>query len=277
MPEARVFRSHETVPIKAVVLGDGGPLQISIRRQTLTEFAKFDRLFWKVINTEARRVLLVRRPGEERERAIESAISTDALAHFEAQLTDLQSADGLALDPAERATRAIGIAIALMGTVQPNERYAIDDEEICRRRLLELSDAQRAAYDTLKQRDDEAFEKCLQHAVTFIDVPAGQLRVEQAGETRPVTTGADLLLCIGRLPDALWEVLMAIRSVNALEDDAKNGSRSRSTSTLGSTSSDRTVPGDKPGTTAMNASELDSATSAAATPTAASPSGPTVN
>jgi hypothetical protein len=274
----RVFRRTETVPIKAVALGDGRPLQITIRRQTVSEWAAFDRQFWKVVNRETNRLLLVRRPGEEQERVVQSAISAEQLAHFEAQLTELQSPEGLALEPLVRATRAIAISVALMAAVQPNERYIISDDEICRRRLLELPDSQREVFETLKKRDDAAFETCITDAFPkFITVPAGQITLEWDGAERDVTTGADLLLCLGSHPDALFEILLAIRSVNALEADAKNESRSRSISTLGSTSSDRTAVGEKPETAAPSANSPDSATTAAAMPIVASPSGPTVN
>jgi len=95
----------------------------------------------------------------------------------------------------------------------PDGAFVISDEEIQRRRLAELTPEQRAEYE--RYREDEE-----QHARAFVtkmieqhvSVLPGQIEIEDlaTGESRDVTTGAELVDLYGARPDVMTALLGAI-------------------------------------------------------------------
>lgn len=277
-----LFRTWEPATI---ALG-ARTLRLRVKRMTVDEFAEFDRLFYRVMQRDADRMVLVRRPGEEQERISSVVVSQEQVDGFYATLEMLSQAGTThiarraeqTITPTERAKQLHLLCEAILGAIQPNERFVIEDEEIRRRRLLEMNEHERHNYERMLAEDRAAFETAVCKGLhAFVRVEPGQLSLEnEVGEVEDVTTGAQLELCLGAFPDHLFRVLMAIRSANALSDDEKNGSGSPSPSESSSNERGPKTPGAS-STPAETAVPTPSATTAGATGRAKKPSGGTTS
>lgn len=251
---------------------------VQIKTLSVAERTEFDRLFSRAFRYEAQNCLRQRRPGEELERAVTSACSELDHAALAAMAETLRARVGHGDETlAESAVAALEQAVKI---VTPTERFVIPEAEIRRRRLLDMTSAERATFERLQKEDDQAAVDLAETALpAFVRVPAGQLEVEDAdtGDTTPLATGRQLLALFGSHADTLGAILLAIAKTNTLSDDEKNGSRSPSASTPGSAERDRIPPGDSPAMTAGNVAPSASVTTVAAMPTEESSSGPTAN
>ncbi len=259
----------------ATITIGGNEIALLIKRQSVQEFAAFDRLFYRAMNNEADCLILVRRPGEEMARQERVVLSADRVAAYQASITLIEGSD-LASMP-DVVAQLLALVHQILGEVQPNEAWAIDDEEIKRRRRLEMTEQERANYERVQKADREAFEAAVLQGVTdFVRVVPGQitLRDVDTGVVSDVTTGAQLLRCIGSDGGVLFRLLLLIRTANTLGDQEKNASGSRSTSSSSSSARDPKATGEPP-QIAASAAPLVSVTTGAVTQTVPSPSGST--
>lgn len=234
------FRTHAPV----VVTIGGREIALRIKRQDVGEFAAFDRLWWRAINGEADRLILVRRPGEEMERQPRVVLSAQKVDEYRAAVEIIAVAGA----DAETVPKLIAMVLAILNDVEPREDFVIPDDEIKRRRLLEMTDQERANYERVKKADSEAFETAVRDGLhKFVRVVPGQIALEdEDGQTVDVTTGDQLAQCIGGEPGLLFRLLLEIRRANTLGDDEKNASGSRSTSSSSSNERDLKVTGAPP-------------------------------
>jgi hypothetical protein len=275
MADTLRIRRYEPATIRLLL---GREIRVRVKRLDVSENADFERLFQRVTMRESDRILLARRPGEELDREVRSAISSEDLEHFTASaaiLGQLRKAGKESIDAI--AGQAIDVLHALLKAVAPTERFVLPDEEIRRRRYLGLTDSERASYERLKGEDEQAFEACVREALDrFVRVDPGQIELEDdAGTVTDVTTGTQLASCMGGEGAALVAILMTIRAKNRLTDDEKKDSGSRSTSTSSSSAPDQTAPGDSRRPTAGSAEPSDSVTTEVVTASVPTPSGAT--
>lgn len=145
------------------------------------------------------------------------------------------------------------------GTIT-SEVYAIPDTEIQRRRLLAMTDEDRAAYER-ERADEEAFQAAfLIGAVRdYVTVaPDVVLQMEDdAGATQRVVSGADLVRVFGGQPMILGALARAVHTENMLTPEQKKRWRLPSSSTDGSTRPK--VDGPRPGGTVPAAAPSGSA------------------
>lgn len=147
--------------------------------------------------------------------------------------------------------------------------YLVDQEEIERRRLSEMSPETRAAYDAASLADDAFMTEFCSRAITdFVSVAPGcTLTVERdAGEPLTVRTGAHLVEAFGGNLSMLVRLTKAIATENTLSPEAKKVLRSLSGSTPSSPTPGAAVAvdGATPAAIAMPVGTADSASSAAA-------------
>lgn len=158
------------------------------------------------------------------------------------------------------------------------EVFAIDDEEIRRRRILEMEPQARAAFLEEEEHDSRAAYDFLVETVReYIRVAPGQIiRWEsEDGETVELRgTGADLVRLYGGHRPILTRLATAVWAENNLSAALKNAFRSRSASSTSSTEPGTAAPGQRPdGIAAPAAPEASVATEAATAPSATIPSG----
>jgi hypothetical protein len=266
----------------SVTLSSGREIRLKVKRLDVGESADFDRLFSRAMTRESDRLLLARRPGEELDREVRSAISSEDLEHFTASaaiLGQLRKAGKESIDAI--AGQAIDVLHALLKAVAPTERFVLPDEEIRRRRYLQLTDAERTTYDRLKSEDEQAFEGCVREALErFVRVEPGQIELEDEDAdgqvtVTDVTNGLQLASVMGGEGGALVSILLIIKAKNRLSDDEKKASGSRSTSKSSSSAPDQTAPGDSRRPTAGSAEPSDSVTTEAVMASVPTPSGAT--
>lgn len=269
--QARIIRTWEPVTVTIA----GRPTTLKIKRQTLKEFSNFDRLFARAMNAESDRLVMVRRPGDEMERRERVVLSAQRVSDYQSALDIIET---LATEPTtDRMKELITLARTILAEVQPNEHFVIEDDEIKRRRILELTDQERANYERLKQADNESFEQAAMEGLSkYVRVVPGQISIEddETGEITDVTTGEQLQ----RALSTSWEliqILLAIKRANTVTDQEKNESGSPSTSKTSSSERDPKATGESP-VVAGSAGPLGSATTGDATPSATTPSGSTV-
>lgn len=263
--------SYENVPIDI----DGDSITIQVKRLSIEEHATFDRMFWRGVLSESDRLVLVRRPGEELARTEAPALTESRLAALQAQVETLAESPE---DLAAAYTKARTELTKLVADLTPGSAFVVSDEEIRRRRLVEMTEEQRASYERLRMEDVQAYASFLDEAIgQYIRIPAGEVSWVDADTNAEsdVITGKDFARCFGARAEVLQQVALAIRSVNQLSDLEKNDWRSRFASRPSSTGRGQTATGASPDRTVGRADPSGSATSAGATPTAASPSGAT--
>jgi hypothetical protein len=278
----KIIRAYEpaTIVVEPERRADDGSIEapaetieISVKRLTVQESATFDRLFWRGVSPEAERLVLVRRPGPEQDRASDVAITSARLEALRQEATTLE----------QTGASAWPLLTSLLSELIPTDQFVVPDEEIRRRRLVEMTDGERARYDRLRAEDAEAYGRFLSEALgQFVRVVPGQLAFEEDGEIRDVLDGEQLAKCYGARTNILQQIALAIRAINEMTDAQKNDWRSRSDSSISSTGRDRAetsrpVTGTSSAPTAAPVDRSDSATTVGATPTADSLSGATGN
>lgn len=248
-------------------------IEIRVKRLTVQESATFDRLFWRGVSPEAERLVLVRRPGEEQQRVADVAMTAARLEALRQEATALEQSGGSAWP----------LLTSVLTELMPTDQFLVPDEEIRRRRLVEMTDGERTRYDRLRAEDAEAYGRFLSEALgQFVRVAPGQLAFEEDGEVRDVLDGEQLAKCYGARTNILQQIALAIRAINEMTEAQKNDWRSRSDSSTSSTGRDRTatnlpITGTSSAPTAGRVDRSDSAMTGDAMPTAASPSGATGN
>lgn len=242
-------------------------IRVFVKRLTVDEATKFDRLFWRGVSNEAERLVLVRRPGEEQERQTMAAISSERLETLKNDLSTLESSP----------EAAFGVLRDLLAELAPTDQFIVPDEEIRRRRLLEMTDAERTRYELVRKQDAEAFGLFLSDALQhFVRVEAGQIEfIDDKEVTVDVLNGEQLAMCYGARPDILRNISMAIRAHNELTDAAKKDWRSRSASNSSSKERDPKATGGSSAPIAAPAVVSDSVMTEAATPIESRSSGQT--
>jgi hypothetical protein len=158
--------------------------------------------------------------------------------------------------------------------------YAVPDVEIRRRRLLEMSDAERTAFEQADAEDERVIAAFYASVITdYVSVQPGVrlLFEDAAGQTRPLATGADLVAGLAGNASALAALVRAVREENTLSPEEKKRLRSSPDLMRSSTGPDRTANGGGPGATVAPVNGKDSAASAPASDlTGPIPSGSTV-
>jgi hypothetical protein len=150
--------------------------------------------------------------------------------------------------------------------------FAISAEEIRRRRLVEMTDEQRAEYNRLHD-EEEAFAAQLMEEMLsrHLRIKPGQIEVEDPDGVLPsaeVRTGEEFVRMFGGRDEVLGAAFRAIYIQNILPESVKNSLSSQSASQPGSSGSEQTDPkvsGLRPDARAESASSEGSATSEAAT------------
>lgn len=246
--------------------GESFFVNILVKRLTIKEKATYDRLRFRLFTPEAERLVLVRRTDEERERAFTSTLSLERLREVRQAVATV--------DPAE----ALSFLKALVEELVPTDEFVMPDEEIRRRRLLEMTPDERARYDRLREQDQEAYAEFLAEALRqFVRVPEGQLlwQDEDGGDPVPVTNGEQLARCYGSRSEVLRQISASIMNINSLTEAQKKTWRSRFDSKPSSQEPSQAIPGVSPDPIAAPASDSGSATTEAATAIEAGPSGVT--
>lgn len=255
-------------------------IEILCKRMGQKEFGEFDRRFWRSFTSEAERRVLVRRDGPEMETTNSAAISDMGL--MEARRRFLAF-------PAESAALADYVGLRtltaeILETLTSTDRFVIDDEEIRRRRLVEMTAEQFAEYERVRACDQDVFTDFQDDAIrNYIRVPKGQLRLtivnpdDATEESVPVLTGDQFLQCFGGRPDVLRQVIVAIRETCSLTEAQKKTSRSRSGSTTSSPGPQTGASGSGSAQAVEPASNSAPSASVDATPIEVGSSGPTAS
>lgn len=260
----------------SITIEPGVTLDILVKRLGNEEYHRFDRLFWRGVTSEADRLVLVRHPGDEQERTAGSALSEARLADLQAKVAQLPPTTVPDARGAYGAARAL--LLSLVNDLEPTDKFKVSDEEVRRRRLVALTEAERASYDAMRLKDMQAYAEFLDEALSqFVRVVPGQIDFEDvdAGQTIDVTTGADFVRCFGARGDVLQQVVILIRQINQLSDAQKKELRSHSDSSGSSKESGLSLTGLSSEPTAAPAESSASATTEAAIETAGDPSGMT--
>jgi hypothetical protein len=153
----------------------------------------------------------------------------------------------------------------------------IPDAEIRRRRLLEMSDADRERFEAQEAADEtfiaEFSAKAIREHVSV--KPGVRLLFEtEEGSTRELQSGNDLAEAFAGNSSTLAALLNAVREENTLSADEKKRLRSLSALAASSSTSTPTAGGDAPAAIADAAEPTGTAPSAAVTdPSATTPSG----
>lgn len=242
-------------------------IHLQVKKLTIEESAAYDRLFFRAINPEAERLTLVRRTEDERETVNQSAISQSALHSLAREVASIAP------------EQAVEVLRRLVTELQPTDVFVVPDDEIRRRRLLDMTAEQRARYEQARQDDAIAYSQFLAEGLRrFVKVDPGQIEwVPEDGPPVEVLNGEQLAQCYGARPRILEQIALAIRAVNEMTEAQKNDWRSRFGTDTSSAGRGPTTPGGSPAPTAAPVGPWASATSAAATVPETGPSGPTAN
>lgn len=149
------------------------------------------------------------------------------------------------------------------------EAFVVSAAEIRRRRLVEMTDDQRAAYERLMDEEEIFARSFLAESISrYVTVVPGQIEeVDDATQTtRAITAGADIVRLYGARRSVLSALMDAILEQNTLSPAAKNGSPLGSGSQTSSAGlEDQAAPGVRPGAPALSVSDGRSVTSGVAT------------
>jgi hypothetical protein len=150
----------------------------------------------------------------------------------------------------------------------------VDDETVRRRRLVEMTEDERAEYDSMDEEESRFADKFLSDAIrNYVTVEADQLFEDGPdGEQRQITAGADLLRVFGGRADVLSQLLRAVHYENCLSAAAKKALRLVSDSARSSVEHAKEAAGLSREPTAAAAGTSASAGTAGATGEATSPS-----
>jgi DNA-binding MarR family transcriptional regulator len=157
----------------------------------------------------------------------------------------------------------------------PSERdiYQKDGEqdvpitEVRRRRLVEMTPEQRAAFEAMEAAEAKgAVEFCCEQIRQHVSVdPAVRLVVEdEAGDPRPIKSGADLVAAFAGNRAVLLELAGAIAFENTLSAEKKRAWRARFDSSSSSTPVPPATTGTAPAATAAPVAPSSSASDAGA-------------
>ena len=253
-----------TFPVTLAI--DGYAIEATVTRLTIDEYGAFMRGFSRTQDQHADRLVSMRVPGEEQERrelaAEAPAPDADALGAY---------AEAVALYKDDRLTTLLAAYQVLVAAWPRPEAFVIGDAEIRRRRLVEMTAAERAAYE--RQRDDdETFSAAFiaEMLTKHLRILPGQIVEEdpETGEDHEITSGADFVRLYGARREVLGQALALLYRENTLSEAAKNGSSSpRASQTSSHAREPITTPerGPSPEAPAPNAGSEPSVTNATAT------------
>lgn len=226
-----------TVPnyFKSQVLIDGELLRIHVARMTVNQASVFRRAFDKFSNSEAVRLVSTRKDGEEmekravpRDRTPAEIAAAEALARFDE--TRVPVGAGVVEPVTAEANAVIEACRALVPAEPVTEAFVIPLEEIRRRRITEMTPAERQAYDDLDAEEDAFADKFLADSIAaYVTVPEGELQETdvETGAVTSITSGADLVRIFARIDQAiLVGIVNAIRIENSFPESRKKAWRS---------------------------------------------------
>lgn len=107
--------------------------------------------------------------------------------------------------------------------------FKVSDERVLERRLVEMSDEERARYDAMDAAEETFAREFLRESISiYITVESGELFEEKDGKDEPIINGVDLVRLYGARRDVLSALLNAIWSENTLSAHEKKALRSLS-------------------------------------------------
>ena len=244
-----------TVPI------DGEPIACRIARLSAREFFTFAKEFDRVSDPVSERKITIRVTDEELAKHPVPRARTRAEDAAQEALEELRT--GLAgLENGAVLTGLLTHVEAALPPEPTSEEFVISDEEIRKRRLEEMTDVHRAAWEKTDAEDERFAASFIVDTVArYVTVEPGEIEVDDA----PLTSGADLVRVFGGQTAALKALVRAVREENVLPTALKNAWRSARATTPSSNTPDLAVPGTAPGKTAASAEPKGSAPAAAAT------------
>lgn len=161
---------------------------------------------------------------------------------------------------------------------QRDGAFVIPDATIHERRLAEMTEPERARFERWRDDTNAETNAFITDTISrYVRVAPGQIEIEEAGEAREITEGADLVRFYGSRLDVLLPVIEAVLVENSLSPSLKNAYRSGTGSRSSSAAPDsQEASGARPEPPVTNADAAPSATSGAATASIEdSPSGAT--
>ncbi len=220
---------------RSQVLIDGQILHINVARMTVAEASAFRRAFDKFSNSEAVRLVSSRKEGEEmakqsvpRDRTPAEIAAAEALAKLDE--TRVPIGDGVVPPLTQEALAVIDACRALVPAEPVTEMFVIPLEEIRRRRLAEMTPAERQAYEAVDAAEDIFADKFLEESIAkYVTVPEGELQETdvETGAVTTITSGADLVRIFARIDQAvLVGIVNAIRIENSFPESQKKAWRS---------------------------------------------------
>lgn len=107
------------------------------------------------------------------------------------------------------------------------EVYVVTDDEVLKRRLVEMDETERQAYEEMDAEESDFSDRFLAETVTkYVTVERDQLYEEGPdGTEKQITSGADLLRVYGGRKDIMAQLLRAVHYENTLSAPAKKALR----------------------------------------------------
>lgn len=249
---------------------EGVGIDATVTRLDLDQAAAFARGYARIRDPHSVRLVSMRMPGDEQERrVIPDANSEDA----QKQLAAIRAVRATIAD-AGAATQLLDDVIAALTAAVPRlpqkEEFVIDDAEIRRRRLVEMTDEQRARYEALVAEEDAFADAFVRDQLSaHLTIAAGQIGEGPEGEAVDVTSGADFVRIFGARREVLLHALSTLHDENTLPAPLKNALRSLRDSQRSSGARERkamtTADGERPEGPATNVESTPSATTGTAT------------
>lgn len=145
--------------------------------------------------------------------------------------------------------------------------YVIGWEELCQRRLQQMSADERAeieeAQSKRQKEQDDFIRECIERYIVHVE--PGLVDVHADGTKHPVVDGKGLIAITGGRRTLHVQLYQAIFAENHLDEGQKKVLRSQLGSSISSNEHDQDRPGLRRGTTAANAGTAGSAKNGAAT------------
>lgn len=111
---------------------------------------------------------------------------------------------------------------------EDRREFVITDEEIRRRRLVEMTAEQREEYERLHDEEEQFAGRFIsEQLAAHLVLAPGQITEGDGEDEREITSGADFVRIYGGRRDVLQAALMAIRVQNTLPESLKNDSSSQ--------------------------------------------------
>lgn len=191
----------------SIPLDDGddasASIPLRIRRFSVVQLQEFQRGFSRVMSPEAQRFIYRKADGDEQ------------------QMRDIPANVG-----------ANGVVLS-----QAKSVHLIPDEEITRRRMSELSPAEREAFDAASQEDDDFMASFCSEAISkHVSLPPDVTLklIQDDGSEVVVRDGSGLVAAFGGNLSMLLRLTRLIHRENTLTPEAKKHLRSLSVSTASS-------------------------------------------